>query len=162
MIKVLFVLCLLLSSVTGQSFHFSELRYSDAINHYTQLNGTIDFQKDSLEISYKHPAVDFFYDGEDIVYTKDGKEMPLDATQKAHMMQYFDILKMLHVGDESELKSEFTMSHSHGFTLLKPTGTLRYYIEKIELTKENNLLEYVKLYLKNNDYITINIDNEIH
>jgi len=162
MLKIFLTFFLFISAVMGDAYQFSELRYTDAIGRYVQLDGEIDFQKDTLEIKYPKIGVDLFYDGDGIVYHKDGKEIELESSQESHMEYYFDILKMLHEGDESELKSQFKMTKSDGFTLLKPIGSMKYYIDKIELTKENKKLKYVKIYLKNSDYITINISHEIH
>ena len=162
MVKFFLPVLLFVTTVMGDVYQFSELRYTDAIGRYVQLDGEIDFQKDTLEIKYPKIAVDLLYDEDGIVYHKNGKEIELESSQASHMEYYFDILKMLHEGDEDELKSQFKMTKSGALTLLKPTGSVKYYIDKIELTKENKKLKYVKIYLKNSDYITINIHDEIH
>jgi hypothetical protein len=42
---------------------------------------------------------------------------------------------------------------------LKPKGMIKNYVKNIETYKENTRLKYVKLFLKNSDYITITIDD---
>ena len=152
----------LLVSVTlfATSYNFSELRYSDATGRYSQVDGKIEFTKEGLNIEYPKKSKRLVYDGESVTLLQDAKEIALKEQQERYMMQYFEILKMLHEGDESELKEEFEVEKKEYKTLLKPTSTLKYYINSIELTKENNILNYVKLFLKNNDTITIHIENE--
>ena len=144
----------------AQSYNFSELRYSDAIGKYSQVDGKIEFTKEGLNIEYPKKKKKLVYDGQSVTLLQDSKELELKEQQEQYMMQYFEILKMLHEGDESELKEEFEVEKREYKTLLTPTSTLKYYINSIELIKENTLLSYVKLFLKNNDTITIHIENE--
>jgi hypothetical protein len=150
----------LLYSVTlfAQSYNFSELRYSDALNRYSQLDGRIEFTQDGLNILYPKQKKELEYNGQDVIIKEGKKELDLPSQQKQYMMQYFEILKMLHAGDEAELRDEFTIQKEHYKTVLYPIGNLKYYIKSIELTKEKGLLNYVKLFLKNNDTITIHIE----
>ena len=161
MFKLFSLLFLLVTALFAESYSFSELRYTDAIGRSAQLDGEINFTQDGLVIKYPKNATELVYDGESIVYLKNGKESTLKAEQESNMIRYFDILKMLHEGDESELKNRFQITKSADMTLLTPTGMIKHYLNKIELTKENKQLRYVKLFLKNSDYITINIDDEI-
>lgn len=161
MFKLFTLFFLLVTLLFAECYPFSELRYTDAIGRSVQLDGEINFTQDGLVIKYPKIATELVYDGESIVYLNNGKESALKATQESNMMHYFDILKTLHKGDESELKSRFEITKSADMTLLKPTGTIKYYINKIELIKESKQLRYVKLFLKNSDYITIKIDDEI-
>jgi len=153
---------LLIATLSAQSYNFSELRYSDAIGKFTQLEGKITFKPEGLNIEYPKSKRVLEYDGEEILFYEDGKERELPSAQASQMAHYFDILKLLHQGDASELKENFELEELNGQTLLKPKGTIKYYIEHIELIKEDKILKYVKLFLKNSDYITINISNEIH
>lgn len=161
MLKLFTLFFLLATTLFAERYPFSELRYTDAIGRSVQLDGEINFTHDGLVIKYPKSATELVYDGESVVYMKNGKESALQAGQESNMIRYFDILKTLHEGDESELKSRFEITKSTDMTLLKPTGAIKYYINKIELTKEDKQLRYVKLFLKNSDYITINIDDEI-
>jgi outer membrane lipoprotein-sorting protein len=152
----------LLTSITllAQSYNFSELRYSDAIGKSSQLDGKIEFTKDGLNIEYPKKRKKLVYDGKGVLLFQDDKKVELKEQQERYMMQYFEILKMLHKGDESELKEEFEIEKKEYKILLRPTSTLKYYINFIELTEENKILNYIKLFLKNNDTITIHIENE--
>jgi hypothetical protein len=160
MLKTILSFLFSISTLLAQSYNFVELRYSDATGRYTQLEGIIDFRQDGLDIKYPKSNRELKYSGNDLMFLQNNKEVALEESQVTHMMQYFDVLRMLHAGDESELNNYFTLEKSADKTILKPRGSIKYYINKIELTKENKQLKYVKLFLKNSDYITINIENE--
>lgn len=161
MIKTVLALLLFVSFAAAESYNFTELRYSDATGRYTQLEGKISFNKDGLNIQYPKSARELDYKNDTLVYLEENKEVALQEMQATQMMQYFDVLRLLHSGDDSELKEMFEVDKSSDKTVLKPIGSLKYYINYIELTKEQNKLTYVKLFLKNSDNISINIDDEI-
>lgn len=161
MIKTVLTLLLFVSFAIAETYNFTELRYSDATGRYTQLEGKISFNKDGLNIQYPKSARELDYKNDTLVYLEDKKEVDLENMQATQMMQYFDILILLHSADESELQEMFEVDKSSDKTRLKPTGSVKYYINSIELTKENNKLKYVKLFLKNSDNISIKIDDEI-
>ena len=161
MIKATLLFLLLTAMAVAQSYNFTELRYSDATGKYAQLDGQISFEKNGLNIKYPSAKRELDYKDEALVYFEDAKEVDLDESQAERIMRYFDVLKLLHSGDESEMKETFEIDDSSDKTLLKPLGSMKYYIERIELTKEENRLKCVKLFLKNGDNVSVNIDDEI-
>jgi len=144
----------------AQSYNFTELRYSDAINHYTQLEGKIAFQKDGLDIQYPKTGKELHYKDGELHYFENGKEISLSDIQAGKIIQYFDILMLVHSGDENELKDMFSLEKANDEDILKPLGSLKDYIDHIILRKENNSLQYMKLFLQNSDTISITINNE--
>lgn len=161
MIKIVSLLLMFLSSVIADSYNFTELRYSDATARYLQLEGEISFFPEGLDIKYLKSKRELHYSKEVLTYTQEGKEMALDEMQQERIIRYFDVLRLLHVGDESELREMFTIEDFMQNSVLKPLGSLKYYIERIELNKDAGRLKYVKLFLKNGDNISISIHNEI-
>lgn len=159
MIKKVLLSLLLVGSVFAQSYDFTELRYSDAIDRYTQLEGKITFNTDGLNISYPQSARKLDYKDDTLVYYENGKEVSLPDMQASKMMQYFDILSLLHNGDESELEDMFEIENESNRKILKPLGSIKNYINYIELRKEDNRLQFIKLFLQNNDTISININD---
>jgi outer membrane lipoprotein-sorting protein len=158
--KTLFLVFFFATALFAKSYNFSELRYSDATGRYKQLNGIIEFSKDGLELEYKKEGRKLLYDGENVEYFQNGKEVALATKTQNYLSYYFEILKLLHEGDESELRENFSVKEEELKTVLLPLGSMRYYIDSIELQKEQKELRYVKLFLKNKDTITIHIENE--
>lgn len=161
MIKTLLAVLLLAACALAETFSFTELRYSSATDLRTQLKGKISFNENGLSIIYPKSARELRYENDTLIYLEENKEVALEEGQKTQIMQYFDVLRLLHSGDESELEEMFEIDKKGEETLLKPTGSVKYYIDYIELTKEQNRLKRVKLFLKNSDNISINIDDEI-
>jgi hypothetical protein len=161
MIKTTLLFLLFMAAAIADSYNFTELRYSDATGRYSQLDGQISFGENALNIKYPKAQRELDYKDDVLVYHEDAKEVDLDESQAERIMRYFDVLKLLHGGDESELKETFEIDDSSDKTLLTPLGSMKYYIERIELTKEESKLKSVKLFLKNSDNISVNIDDEI-
>ena len=161
MIKIIFTFFLFAGIVSAESYNFTELRYSDATGRYVQLEGKIDFSKDGLNIKYPKTLRELDYQNGTLTYLENNKEVPLNDNQTSKMTQYFEVLMLLHRGDESELNDMFEADNNSSKRILKPLGSMKYYINYIELIKEQNRLQYVKLFLKNSDNISINIDDEI-
>lgn len=68
---------------------------------------------------------------------------------------------LLHGDNENLLSTQFTIEKLQDKSILKPKGDLEKFIKKIELIKIDKMLKEVKLFLKNNDIIKINIHDEI-
>lgn len=161
MIKIALLFLMFMGVVMADAYNFTELRYSDATGRYLQLEGEINFFDEGLDIKYPATQRELNYDKEVLTFTQKGKEVALDEMQEEQIIRYFDILRLLHVGDDSELRELFSVEDFMQRTLLIPLGSLKYYIKKIELTKDAGKLKFVKLFLKNGDNISINIDDEI-
>ena len=159
--KTLILLLLLLQALFAQSYNFTELRYSDALGQTAEFEGKIIFFSDALIINYeKYERVLEYRDGK-LLYLQNNEPQELAKEQTQGIIEYFEILLLLHKGDESSLESEFTLNKTKDKTLLIPRGALERFLLKIELKKEAQTLKEVKLFLKNNDTITIRVENEI-
>jgi len=145
----------------AQGYHFSEERYSDAVEHTTKLEGEIKFTKNGLVIKYPQKKQLIEYKDEKILFLQDSKIQELKETQASNMMRYFDMLIMLHADEQGDLEENFDIKTEGAKTFLEPLGSIKYYIDHIELIKKHNELKHVKLFLKNDDYIIININDEI-
>ncbi len=161
MLKKLLLFLLTSTMLIAGSFNFTEFRYSDATGKSTFFDGQITFLEDGLKIYYPKTKRLLNYQDDILLYMKEDKEVELGSSQAGYIMKYFEILILLHHGDESSLLEMFEVDKSNQMTLLKPTGSAKRYIDHIELEKIDKQLSHVKLYLKNKDYITINIDDEI-
>jgi hypothetical protein len=161
MFKVIFLLLVTVNFLIANSFNFSELRYNDATGKYKQLDGKITFLEDGLKIFYPKGSKLLEYENDNLIYKEKNKEIELNDMQSQQIMYYFDVLILLHTGDEKAYDGIFSVSKNNGMTILKPLGSIKNYINNIEIIKEDEELKQVKLFLKNNDSITITIDDKI-
>lgn len=147
--------------VCADSFNFTELRYSDALGKSMKFKGQISFLQHGLSIKYIENKKSLHLQNTKLTYKENGQEITLDEQQAQKITQYFDILILLHSGDDQLIKTIFDVQISSDKTLLKPKGSVSHFITSIELVKEEENLKEIKLFLKNSDTITIKIDNEI-
>ena len=147
--------------VASDSFNFSELRYSDAIGKHIQLKGKITFLQNGLKVFYSKFFKSLHYENDSLIYKENDKEIDLNDIQAGQIMSYFDILILLHKGDEKAYDGVFNVAKEGGLIILEPIGSIKNYIKNIEMLKEKGELRQVKFFLKNNDSITISIDEKI-
>lgn len=155
------ILILTFLIANADSFNFTELRYIDALDKSIELRGEISFFKNGLSINYKESKKSLHLKEEKLTYIQDGKDMTLDESKKQKIIQYFEIIILLHNSDEKLLKTMFDIEIGGEKTLLKPKGTMRHFVTHIELVQKENNLKKIKLFFKNSDYIIIKIDDEI-
>lgn len=161
MTKITLILMLGFNILLAQAFNFTESRYSDATGNSTIFKGEIGFLGDGVKIYY--PKTDRFieYENDTLRYTQDGEEVELSSMRASYIMKYFDILILVHNGDEDTFKKMFSITKKAGLSILTPTGDMKKYISHLELSKEDKELKFIKLYLKNDDHILITIDDKI-
>lgn len=159
MLKKFFILLLLIGGLSAKTYNFTELRYSDAINKSKQLEGSITFTPIGLIINYPKNGKTLEYRNGNLRYFENNEEISLNNLQKMKIIQYFDILKMVHNNDMSEIQEMFKVENKDNMELLKPIGSLKNYIHDVQIIRKKGVLRSIKLFLKNNDTISINIDD---
>jgi len=161
MLKILLQLLIYSNILFGSSYHFSEVRYNFAIDKSVEHKGKIDFFEDGLKILYPDANKSLKYKDENLSYKESNKEIELNEMQSQQIMRYFDLLILIHKGDNDLINEMFDVNKTSTITNLKPKGMIKNYISNIELLKDKEQLKYIKLFLQNSDEIIINIDDEI-
>ncbi|MEN8302461.1 MAG: hypothetical protein ABFQ64_00150 [Campylobacterota bacterium] len=160
-LRILFLMFLFISSLLSDSFNFSEVRYSDALERSIKLKGEITFEKNSLHIKYNDSERSILYKDSVLTLKENDRTVELEEAELQRVSQFFEILLLLHSGDESALNDKFDMQRFEDKSMLIPKGYIGNFVQKIELKKLNKELKEVSLFLKNSDYITISIEDEI-
>ena len=158
MLKKLLVFLFLSVTLMAESYDFTELRYSDATGKYTMQEGKIFFDSGGIVIKYPKKGKRLQYKDGILRYFEKDKEVALGDIQAAIITHYLDILQAVHNNDTSELEEMFTVEDRDDGKVLRPTGTIKKYIRLVQTHKEKGKLLSLKLFLQNNDTITINID----
>ena len=161
MIKIFLLLTLFITLSFAKSFHFSELRYSDALDKSRELHGIISFGEESLKIEYEADKTTLLYEDEELTMLKDKEEVTLDESEAMKISQYFAIILLLYEGDADKMKELFSISQSEDKTLLLPKEEMQEYIQKIVLVRKAGQLKSLQLYLTNDDNIKISIEDEV-
>lgn len=162
MLKSMLIFLLFTSLLSAKSFHFSEIRYSDAIGRSFEFHGKITFANDALLINYNNDEKILDYQNGALVYIENKQQVEISQEQKQEIIQYFEIIMMLYKGENASLLNEFDIEKTGNLSILKPKSSLKNFIEKIELLQDKETPKEIKLFLKNSDTITIRIEGEIH
>ena len=147
---------------SANSFHFTELRYSKALDKSIELNGEISFFKNGLSVNYKDAKKSLHLRNGKLTYKEDSQEISLKESQTQQITQYLETIILLHDGNEKLLNNIFNVQTTANKSILTPKGSLHHFVATIELTKKETTLKEIKLFLQNSDQITIKIDYEIH
>ena len=161
MLKILLQLLIYVNVLFGGSYYFSEVRYNFAIDKSVEHHGKIDFLQEGLRVLYPDVNKSLEYKNETLSYKESNQEIELHEMQSQQIMRYFDILILIHKGNDDLMSEMFEVTKTSTITTLKPKGMIKNYISNIELLKDKEQLKYIKLFLQNRDEITINIDDEI-
>ncbi|SMP85803.1 hypothetical protein SAMN06313540_1014 [Epsilonproteobacteria bacterium SCGC AD-308-E02] len=161
MFRIVVIVSFFVSLVFADSFHFSEVRYSDALDKSIEFRGKITFLEAGLLIEYNDINKSLKYSTDSLVYVQDGNEIKLGEVETQKIIQYFNVLILLHGDNEELLTTQFDVEKVQNKSVLTPKGDIKKFIIKIEIIKVENKLKEVKLFLKNNDTIKISIQDEI-
>lgn len=161
MIKYILILSCLYASLMSKSYDFVEYRYIDALDKSIKLEGKITFKKDYLSVFYPKSKKFLEYQNDNLIYKENDVEISLNEMQSQKIMQYFEILILLH-NDDSYASEIFEIQKKDNKIILIPQNEIKDYIQYIELNKEHKELKKIIFFLQNADKITIEIDNEIY
>lgn len=161
MFKLILIFLIFSNLLTAKSFYFKEIRYSDAIGRSFELHGKITFAQDTLVINYNNDEKILEYKTGALVYMENKRDVAISQEQKQGIIQYFEIIIMIYKGESGSLLNEFEIEKIESVSILKPRGSLKNFIKKIELIQENKEPKEIKLFFKNSDTITIRIESEI-
>lgn len=161
MIKIIILLLLLSLSLFSKKFHFTEERYSCAIDKSILLQGDISFLDNTLLIKYDNSDKSLLYTNNKLTYTVDKEITTLDSVQENRLIIFFKVLLMIY-NQDAQYKEAFEITTANSSEILKPKTIMKKYISEIVLYRDEKKIKEIKLFLNNNDFIKIVIDNEIY
>ena len=162
MIKFITSYLFLTTLLVASSYNFSETRYSDALDKSMTIKGEITFKVDGLAIKYTQSDRALNYEDGELEYYQNGELVELDEVEAIKIAEYFEIIILLYSGDEDALNAAFEVTKEGAFSFLIPLGEMKNHISKIKLKRDTQNLKMIKLFLSNEDKITISIEDEIH
>ncbi len=158
-----FYLLLLLSCsvLFAESIPFQEKRYIYALNNTIIKNGTINSSKNDLTILYSNGGQELTYAGNRLIITGKGKTKVIDLDKDIVTKLFFVVLQAIFHDDREHLKRFFTIESKGTQRILHPKELASRRIVKI-VYKKSEKLDYLHIYLKNRDSISIEQVNEVH
>jgi hypothetical protein len=150
MFKILFIFLAFFVTIYAKEVRFQETRYIHLANTTILKNGIIHINQDNSTLKYRDSNTKYFYTQD---YVK------IDENQFKHDEQmelslFFMVMEAIYKNNTHPLKKDFSIIQNDVTTLL-PSGYLSYAINKIIYKVKNDKLEYLTIYFKNSDSITI-------
>lgn len=136
----------------AQTIHFKEQRYIYALNNSIYKKGFIDFSKKSIETWYEKSDEKLIFKDSNL-YIKKGSTLTQNNNIASKV--YFTLLEGIFFDNKDKINSFFKIEQKEEKTLLLPKNSVSNYLEKVEYKKQDNKLEFLKIFLLNNDRIII-------
>jgi len=142
------------SILLAESIPFQEERYIYALNNTIIKNGTINASKNELTILYSNGGQKLTYAENRLTITRKGKRKVIDLDKDIVTKLFFVVLQAIFHDDREQLKRFFTIKSKGTQRILHPKELASRRIIKIVYQK-NDTLDYLHIYLKNKDRISI-------
>ena len=136
-----FFLIFLLGCSLFASESFKETRYIYSVDKEIHYEGEITFAQDSIKIEYTKPTHQI------IEY--------LSEDENAQKKYFYLIVKSIHDDNSVLLNDFFTESTDGKATTLLPKELIGDFIKKVRFKKDKNSLDFLQIYMKNEDWIKI-------
>ncbi len=154
MYRVVIYFLLTLTLLLPDTIHFRENRYIYALNKTVVKTGIITSSEDSLTVAYDKSGQKLLYDGESLTIADRRGTKVIDLNRDIVTKLFFVLLQAVFHNDEKQLKQFFTIESRGSQRILYPRELASGHITKI-IYKKSNKLDYLHIYLKNQDRISI-------
>ena len=142
------------STLLAESIYFEENRYLYSLNKTITKKGTIGSSKSDLTILYSDGGQKLIYDKNRLTITDHGKTKVIDLNKDIVTKLFFVVLQAIFHDDKEQLKQFFTIESKGAQRILHPKELASKRIVKI-VYKKSDKLDYLHIYLKNKDRISI-------
>ncbi len=160
MYKIVLLALFSCSILSAERIDFKEKRYLYSLNKTIIKKGTIDASKSELTIFYQN-GKKLIYKEDLLTITNRGKQKVIDLNEDFVMKLFFVVLQDIFQDDIEQLKKFFTIESKGVERILHPKELASKRIVKI-VYKKSEKLDYLHIYLKNKDRISIEQVNEVH
>lgn len=155
MFKVLFLLLSSTLFLFANPIKFKEEKYINALQTSVNKNGILKLENDFIEINYFEENKSFIFYNDHIILKTKEKEDILKYEENIELSVFLKLIKSIYKNQLEDLKEYFGISNENGKTILTPNEYLANVIQKIEFKKNNEKLEFLKIYFVNEDWIKI-------
>ena len=155
LVKVLFFILLINSTLYSNTVNFKEGKYVEALDIFTYRDANVSYSEEQTIIKYQDGKIITKTDDNLTVHDKKGELIAtIELHKKPEILLYFKLTKALFLKDFENLKENFEI------TEIKNTKDKEYlFLPKDEIKK---VIKEIKLFLNNDDKpkeFTINFEN---
>lgn len=142
------------TSLFSQTINFQEVKYIDALGTQTKKFGTIEFNEEFIKSSYKNSDEVLLFKEETLFIKKGEQTQEIDLNRDMPKKIYFSILEAIYLDDLSNLELYFEIKKENSEITLSPKSVVAKYVKEIKF-KKTSKLDFLKIYMLNNDRIEI-------
>jgi hypothetical protein len=154
MYKLLFIFLSLIHLNGSDIINFQEEKYIDIIGESFLKKGTLEFDNKKIKLQYKGSDKVLIYKEDTLILKESNEIKSIDLKEKEHLKMIFLLIEAIYKDDMEILKEFFILSKEDTRNILKPTGTLKNYINYVAF-KKNKTLEFIIIDMKNQNKTTI-------
>ena len=155
MFKILFLFLLSTLFLLANPIKFKEEKYINALQSSIYKNGFLKIEENFIEINYKEDNKAFIFYNDHIILKTKEKEDTLKYEENIELSVFLKLIKCIYKNQPEDLKEYFDITNEDKKTILMPNEYLSNVIQKIEFKKNNEKLEFLKIYFVNEDWINI-------
>lgn len=155
MFKILFLFLLSTLFLLANPIKFKEEKYINALQSSIYKNGILGIEENFIEINYKEDNKAFIFYNDHIILKTKEKEDTLKYEENIELSVFLKLIKCIYKNQPEDLKEYFDITNEDKKTILMPNEYLSNVIQKIEFKKNNEKLEFLKIYFVNEDWINI-------
>ncbi len=153
--RVVFIF-LFLGSLYADSIRFVEHKYIGSLHTTISRKGVIDFNKDSIAVSYKQQKQSYVFFDEYLLVKDGDKEDSFSYEDKIELSLFYKLIKLVYKDEDDGISDYFRVEKTKKQVVeLIPKEYISNAIDTIEYKKDGNNLEFLNIYFTNEDRIKI-------
>ncbi|MEV9545939.1 hypothetical protein [Aliarcobacter butzleri] len=139
----------------SSTINFQEEKFVNALQASVYKNGTIEIKNDSIKVSYKNFDTSYIFFSDYFIVKDKNSEQKLKYEDRVELSIFYKLINLIYRDKKDGIEEFFNLENVENKTVLTPNEYLSNSIEKVEFKKEQSILNFLKIYFKNEDYIKI-------
>ncbi len=155
MLKIFIFLFVSLLNLFSQTIKFEEEKYVSSLETSVYNQGIIEFGEKFTKVSYRNLSNNYLFFDEYLIIKDKENEQKYNYEEKIELSLFSKLINLIYKNQDENIGEYFTIEKDSESTNLIPNEYLKNSISKIEYKKDKDILKYLKIYFKNEDYIKI-------
>lgn len=139
----------------ADTINFEEERYVASLQKSIFKKGSLEIRDDFIELSYR--GEDKIYDFYDdyVILKSSTQEQKYSYDEKMELNLFVKLIRLIYENKKESVDEFFSFKKDGDTILLEPKEQLSRHIQKIEYKKLKNVLVFLKISFKNDEWIKI-------
>lgn len=139
----------------SSTINFQEEKFVNALQASVYKNGIIEIKNNFIKVSYKDFDTSYIFFSDHFIVKDKNSERELKYEDRVELSIFYKLINLIYRDKKDGIEEFFNLENIENKTVLTPNEYLSNSIEKVEFKKEQSILNFLKIYFKNEDYIKI-------